>query len=253
MSVPQPHQSELELYAAAIAEGEKDYTPNAAVQEQLSRVSFVGIIGPMAVGKSTVLERVCELDPRFHEVAGYTTRERRPDDHDKTFRAYLPHTTETLRDLYDKQNKGKFAQHTVHPFTKRVYASDAEDFGGEYNILPVLPQNVSQLKNLAFKQQTFASLVCFHAEWTSRFDARAKHMKPQDITQRLNEGIENLEYSLDNPDTIWVLNRMDRVSAAAKAVIALATEGIIPANQPKLRKMAIELHMALLDEREELT
>ena len=57
-----------------------DYTPRPEVLRRLSSVHFVAVIGPTAVGKTTLMDRVIAADPSVHMVLTTTSRPPRPGE-----------------------------------------------------------------------------------------------------------------------------------------------------------------------------
>lgn len=236
-----PDSTETAEYTRRLQVGESDYQPNEEVSRALQNKVFVGIIGPIAVGKSTVITEVEKLDPTFREISGLTTRDKRPDDIPHTFRKYLPHTPASLKELLAKQTRGELVQHTVHRQTGFVYASELEDYPAEYCITPILSSNVANTAQLPFRDTRFVSLICRSSEWFRRFNDREKDMTRADISKRLVEACVSLEWSLENKDTVWVRNKDDKQRSAAAHIIAYAKTGEPPENNTASRKVAENL------------
>lgn len=214
--------SRAEQLASILAEAKNSYVPNAEVQAALSQSAFIAIVGPIAVGKSTVIEAVCELDPEFNDVKGFTTRDPRPGERAGEYREYWPHTEESLEEINRRRQAGELVQYTVHGNTGRVYASELIDYASSFNIMPTLPQGIAPLENLPFRQLMVMSLVCSPHEWRRRFNLRASGMEASDIHKRTVEACSNLKWSLEREDTIWIKSRQNKVDEAARKIIAVA-------------------------------
>lgn len=223
----------IEKLTMELAAHEADYLPNDSVLESIQHKTFVGIIGPLAVGKSTLIREATELDNEFHEIQGITTRPQRPREELGEFRAFWPHDIDTLHEINNLREHGNLVQYAVHPKTRYVYASTLEDYGPTYNLLPVLPGNLQQFKNMPFKQQHHISITCTPREWMHRFLERAEHMEKPDINKRLLEAKENIAWSLEQPDMQWVTNWQGRAHDAARKVIDIARGELITAKHSR--------------------
>lgn len=58
------------------------YRPSPETLERVKGVDFIAVIGPTAVGKSTLIEAAIAEDPSLHLVVTTTSREPRPGEQD---------------------------------------------------------------------------------------------------------------------------------------------------------------------------
>jgi guanylate kinase len=197
----------IEDLVARIKQAEGDYIPGAGVQDRLRDVTFVAVIGPAAVGKTTLMRLASELGPDFGRVVSFTTRERRDEEPADAFR-FLNHDRATLTNLLEQIKNRELVQFTVHPTTGRIYGSDVAVYDKPYMLLETLPQAMAELERLPFKAIKKIALVTEPEEWQARFRERFHHTGQDDtVAKRLQEAITNLAWSLEHRDEmLWLDN-----------------------------------------------
>ena len=221
---------------------EKDYRPNNRITELLGTKCLVLVVGPAGTGKSTIMSELANRDSRFSRVGGPVTRPRRPDDEPGLYR-YLPHTEQTLKRLLAKARASELVQYAVHPTTGRVYATELEDYAGEYNCKDVLGHAVSVFRNLPVKTSYTFSLVCEPKQWRRRLRNRYPDSTDPDLQKRVNEARLNLEWSLMDNETVWVRNNDGELDQAVTLIRDYTTGAAEPdsANQRQLRALAEQM------------
>jgi len=209
------------------------YTANDAINRALGRRTVMPLIAPTGIGKTTVIQKTCEIDSEFYEVQGFTTRDRRPNEKLGEFRAFYPHNDESIRFIKELYDAGKLVQYTVHRDTGFIYGSTLEDYGPKFNMLPILSTNVEQFSNLSFHAVTPVALICTVEEWEHRFGQRATTMDPVDVAKRLTEATRSLQWSLAQADLPWVHNRQNKLEHTAEQLIAIAHSPKIDTEGPR--------------------
>lgn len=204
-----------------LKELEKAYHPNESIAAELGKRSLVMVVGPAGVGKSAIISHIAERDARFAQVRGITTRPPRPDDEPNAYR-YIPHTEPYLQTWLISVLQRELVQYAVHPTTKRLYGSELADFPGTYNCNDTMASGVDLMRRLPFASQHTYSIVTSPNNWLARFHARYTP-ESAEYYERLAEASISLEWSLNDPETIWVRNNDGELGGACDNVIAYTT------------------------------
>lgn len=219
---------------------------------ELGHKILVNIVGPTAVGKSSLMDRVCELAPGFGRVVGFTTRPQRTGEPDETYR-FLPHTQSTVDDIEAKLASGSLVQLAVHPTTGYLYGSEVSDYPATYNMKDMLYSEVEHMQRLPFGYSLTLSVAVESEYWQEWFLSRYQANPDQtDSLKRLDEAYQSLKWSRNDIDTLWVQNYPDDLTRSAKKIIEMAQGGtgsdkdardLVPHMQhaiPKLRALVME-------------
>lgn len=198
---------------------QNDYLPNADIADKLQDKTLVLLVGASCVGKSTVMEKVVELDDRFGITGSFTTREPRHDGGSKTY-TYIPHTDDGLQELFRRIHRHEIVQYAVHPTTKHFYGSELAHYPKQYNLLDMLATNVAGMRRLPFHACKTVGLVVEPSQWSYWFDIRFPEGHP-DRHKRRDEAILSFRWLLGQPpDAItWIINGPGLLDTAAKEVI----------------------------------
>jgi guanylate kinase len=195
------------------------YRPNAAISEQLQEKNLVMFVGPAAVGKSYLMNKIVERDVDFGRVSVFTTREARADDEPGMFRN-LPHDDANVTTLLDKIQRGEVVQYAVHPTSGRLYGSEITDYARAFNMLATLSGIVNNLRQLPFQTARVIGLAVEPDVWLQRFNERP--MPPDERDKRLKEATVSLQWLLDPahiPEITWVNNTSANEASAVQSVI----------------------------------
>jgi guanylate kinase len=197
------------------------YKPNDSIAQQLKQKNLVMFVGPAAVGKSFLMNRIIEQDIDFGRVSVFTTREARSDDESGMFR-YIPHDDAHISLLLDKIEAGEVVQYAVHPTSGRIYGSEVTDYAKSFNMLATLSGIVNTLRLLPFQTTNVIGLAVNPDIWLSRFYGR--YVEPsEEQHKRLLEAVVSLQWLL-NPSNnhqkiIWVDNTSANETTAIQSVI----------------------------------
>ena len=207
---------------------EVGYAPNVLVANKLKEKSLTALVAPFAVGKTTLMECVTELDYDFAVAGSFTTRDKEPRDEFSKYR-FLEDNEKTLLSLATEAEKGDLVQFVTHQTTGKVYGSAVEDYPKPYMMIDLLSYAVANMQALPFYDFKTVSVVCPPAQWVNRIGDRIKQTgNYDDISKRLKESITSLEWSLEQPDMNWINNPNGVPIGAARQIIALAKDGITP-------------------------
>ncbi len=188
------------------------YQPNKAALTSLHNKILVMIVGPTSIGKSTLMKKVCELDPEFSYVQAFTTRPRR-DDAPSTYR----HITESeAATLYANHQA---ITYIPHPTTGYIYGTDHASYKSRYNLLDTLSSTVELYRNLPFERTVTISLTAELVDW-QRWLALRFNAPSSELTKRLEEAKTSIGWSIAQRDNhAWLLNSEVNLEDCAQQVI----------------------------------
>jgi guanylate kinase len=177
--------------------------------------TLVMIVGPTAIGKSTLMNEAIRQDQAFSRVKSFTTRPPRSDD-DPNHYFYF-----SSEDLSSRIDAKKIITDAVFPTTGFHYGTIAESFQNEYNLLDTLANSVDTYKALPFKRKITFSVTAPGNAWEQWFQKRYPVITDE-ARQRLAEAKLSLKWSLRQPDMLWLVNELDDVSTTAHHLIAVS-------------------------------
>lgn len=201
------------------------YETSDTVQNILKSKELVPLIGPFAVGKTTLMRTVESFNSAFGRVRSFTTRTQRVGEEDTTY-DFLPHDVETLSRIRDQALARELVQLIVHPKTGFVYGSTVESYHADYPMLDVMPTSLPGLEKLPFQQVRRTFVIAPPAAWKRRAQERLQDGDPDDLRKRLNEGVASLTWALDQGDDLaWVINGDTGVREVAVNLIRIVRYG----------------------------
>jgi len=184
--------------------------------ESLRDKTLVMIVGPTAIGKSTLMHEVARLDSRFGYVQSFVTRPMRSGE-TSTYRHISQDEAKSLREA------GKAVTYFEHPTTRVIYGTTVGSFTHRFNLLDTLSGTVDRYRSLPFEHTVTISLTADPDAWTGWLAKRFPDMS-EDRTKRLREAIGSIEWSLaQTHDHHWVVNTSTDLTAAAEQIIAIAS------------------------------
>jgi guanylate kinase len=182
----------------------------------LAGKTLVMIVGPSSVGKSTVMDAACRLDPEFSYVKAFTTRPPRPGE-----KSHYRHVSRPEAELL--HNQGQALTWVLHPTTGHIYGTTKDSFATEYNLLDTLSGSVGLYTGLPFAWTRTVSLTLDPEVWQAWLKQRYA-AKETELKERLLEAKSSIEWSLAQPDMAWLVNREGEPDIAAGELIALARQ-----------------------------
>lgn len=181
----------------------------------ISAKTLVMIVGPTAVGKSTIMNHAVKLDNRFKRVGGFTTRPPRSDDEPGLYR--YP----SLDEVYREQDEGTILQYITNPANGHVYGTSVYDYPGEYNLKDTLSNAVDDFKRLPFMAIHTVSVSGTTDAWRDWLTTRYPQPSTE-RTMRLKEAKRSIEWSLaQTTNHHWLINRPNAANEAAQELIDL--------------------------------
>lgn len=191
------------------------YQPQSAALEPLSRVDFVAVVGPTAVGKSTLMKAVFLQHPDLRMILTQTSRTPRPgeiDGLDINFRS---------RDrMLARIDRHEFVQ-VAPSLLGDIYATGPEDYPEDgVGMMAVLASALDAFRTLPFRSFRVAFIVPPSWEqWQVRI--RVHGFEPHRLAKRLQEAKESFSFALDSREAVLIIN--DDLARAATDLAAVAS------------------------------
>ncbi len=195
--------------------------------EQLTQKTLVMLVGPTAIGKSTLMNATARLDSEFARVTGFTTREPRQNDEPGQYRYY------TQAELQEKIDTDSLVQYAVFPTTGQAYGTELIDYPGVFNLKDTLSNAVEDFKKVPFAQVITISVVANPDDWKQWLQIRYPTAS-NERKQRLEQAVISLEWSLSQiKDHYWIINRAGDTTSIASELIELVRNPIPTSITPK--------------------
>lgn len=174
------------------------------------------LVGPTAVGKSTVMNEAVRRDKDFVRATGFTTRPQRANDEPGQYR-YVD--AASLQSLIDQ---GHVLQYVTNPGNGQTYGTSLEDYPGRFNMKDTLSLAVQEFTRLPFKDHLVISLTVPPDTWKEWLYARYPQPSAE-RTERLLEAKSSLEWSLRQTNAHhWLINCRGAVGDVADQLIAMS-------------------------------
>jgi guanylate kinase len=189
--------------------------------EGLANKVLVMIVGPTAVGKSSLMNEVASLDSEFARVSGFTTRQPRANDEPGLYR-YI--SKEAARRLIEQD--GAVVQFAIHPTTGDMYGTQPADYPAQFNVLDTLSTVVGGLQSLPFKDTVTISLTTEPEFWRTWVLARYPEAN-EERSKRLQEARQSIEWSMAQTSKhFWLINRPNDLHTTAEELINIVKTGV---------------------------
>jgi len=190
------------------------YTPAPHVIDGLKQVRFVAVIGPTAVGKSTLIAAAIQREPSIHLVLNNTTRPPRPGERDG-----VDYLFQTRAAMEARIAKGEYVQ-VAPSVLGELYATAPEGYATDgVAVMAVLAQAMPAFRALPF--QSVRSIFIIPPSWEIWQQRLAQHgFTPEQRVKRLAEASRSLQFALDDAETHIIVN--DEVERAAADFVTLA-------------------------------
>lgn len=180
--------------------------------DSLKDRTLIMLIGPSAIGKSTLMNKIIQLHPEFGRVTGFTTRSPRPNDEPGQYR-YL-----SEKEVEQKIARNELVQYATFPITRQIYGTEIIDYHAVYNIKDILANAVPDFRALPFKKTIAISLTAPASQWREWFLSRYP-VPSEEAKKRLEEAKLSINWSLNDPDTYWLENSTDQLTNTAQKLI----------------------------------
>ena len=237
--------AKLEQLIAEVGQAAGSYEPSVAVTDRLRGTALVAIIGPLVVGKTTIMQIAPQINRDFHPIRSFTTRgqqaNERPDAYD-----FLPDSEATCEWLLQRMSEGGLVSIAVHPASGRFYGTTIEEYGSPFSLVDPVPAAYVRMSRLPFGRVVGIALSASAQEWLPRLGRRGGVMSRDAIERRLAEGASTVQWCLDQGEAItWVNNSGREPSETAEEVISIVKQGPILEASVRAREVGYELLGAL--------
>lgn len=190
-----------------------NYQPAPSVLEKLKNVDFVAVVGPTAVGKTTLMKVAEAIVPSIKMVLNNTSRAKRLGEEDS-----VDYHFRTKEEMLERIARCEYVQ-IAPSLLGEIYATAPEDYPAEgIGILAVLADAIPMFRALPFR--SFRAIYILPPDW-QEWQARMKAhgFEPDQLVKRLAEAKRSLTYAAASQDVQFVIN--DDVDRAARDFIML--------------------------------
>jgi len=219
------------------------YQPSPQVLDQLKEVNFVAVVGPTAVGKTTLIKAATTQEPhRLHMLVAGVSRVPRPgEQHGIDF-----HFGNKL-DMTKRARRGEYVT-VVTGATDDLYTTAPEDYQADKTVLmAVLAHAMPLFKALPFKSfRTIFIVPPDPRTWHARLGQH--QFTAEQLEKRMAEAARSLAFAKQQPDISFIVN--DNLNTATADFVHVALHGSpLPArlknDQIKARRLVRELQDSL--------
>lgn len=172
---------------------------------------LIMIVAPSAMGKSTAMNEVVRLDARFSRVRSFTTRPPRDNDEPGQY-LYL-----SADELTEKRRSGEIVTEVTFPTTGQTYGTLTSSYVGEFCLLDTLANSVGTYRSLPWFDTITISLTTEPTKWQAWFLNRYPQ-ESSEALKRLEEAKLSIRWSLDDTETLWLVNDSSPRTAAQRLI-----------------------------------
>jgi guanylate kinase len=230
-----------------LSKRENSYKPNTEIYNQLRKKTLVMVVGPTAIGKSSIMNAAVECNPDFARVSGITSRQPRSNDEPELYE-YVTHDEVGLAPIFEKIEHRELVQYAIHPTTRAIYATCLDDFKNNYSLMDTFALVVEGLRRLPFKQSLTIGVAVDPQTWQKWLQERY----PSDSLERdnrLKEAVLSFTWLLNQSENeiFWLENKPGELDKAAKQLINICTGKQAPVPYARmLAKQCLEVARQML-------
>jgi guanylate kinase len=207
------------------------YLPNDDVAKYLQNVNFVAVVGPTAVGKTTIIGAAARKYATIKPVLSATSRTPREGERDDVDFHFC-----TEAKMRENIKNRRYVQ-VAPPTLGALYATAPEDYATEgVAVMPVMAEAIADFRQLPFRTCRVVFIVPKDVEqWKQRLQSRS--FTPQQLERRRIEAHRSLQFALTDPAVRFVQN--DRLEEAVEDFARATQSGTYdnPSVLPTLRNM----------------
>ncbi|HKU18999.1 MAG TPA: hypothetical protein VJP80_07075 [Candidatus Saccharimonadales bacterium] len=213
------------------------YQPAAHVLDRLRRVDFVAVVGPTAVGKTTVIKAAMARDPAIHLVLNNTTRAPRPGEQEG-----VDYQFRSREEMLARIKRGEYAQ-VAPSVLGEIYATAPEGYATSgVAVMAVLAQAMGHFRALPFKR--CSAIFMLPPDWETWQRRLVAHgFTPEHLKRRLAEAARSLAFAAEDQEVKILINQ--NLDLAAEDFITLAhgrpLSARLQADQSRARRIVADL------------
>lgn len=176
-------------------------------QQSIRDKKVIAILGPSAVGKSTLIHHAIDLAREqgmdAAEAGTSATRAAREDDPPNY------HTGIPVEDMIAMIEQGKLVNWSIFT-TGQIYATLPQDFPAEYNFMACLPDSLPMLRRAGFAAVHAFYIVTDIESWEEqlkprRFMSNGKTYR-QDFGRRMDEALLSLQFGRNKREVTRIIS-----------------------------------------------
>lgn len=212
----------------------RGYTPNDDILHRLKAKCLVGVVGPSAGGKTTIVRQAVEQDPSLKVIVSTTSRAMRPGEQDGEEYHFR------TRDEIEQRTRAQEYVNVAPSLIGDYYVTDPDDYpSAGTGIVAIWANAIPYFKKLPFKSFRIIFVVppAFDV-WKERLIARG--WEADVLHKRLLEIEESLLFALTTPCDL-ILN--DDLAQATNDFLAAVHR---PAHASMPNQIAIKQHVGEL-------
>ncbi len=178
----------------------EEYEADQKILAPLRDIILIALVGPSAVGKTTIIEYLVRTDPGIHRVLVDTSRAPRPGEKQGTNYDFRKKT-----DMIDDMEHGKYAQ-ILYSFNGELYGTRPSGYGkNKFAVMSIRASVVPDFRKLPFKK---VKVICVvppdYESWQQRMQAHG--FRPDQMGERLREAKESLSFAYRDKDSQLLMN-----------------------------------------------
>ena len=218
-----------------------NYRPAQRVLDRLRHVDFVAVVGPTAVGKTTIMKAAMEYHPELSMVVNNTSRKPRPGE-----REGIDYFFKSREAMEVAIKKGEYVQVAPTLFGD-WYATAPEGYATNgVCMLAVVAKAIPVFRALPFK--TMRTIFVLPPDWETWQTRLARHgFDAEQLQRRMSEALQSLEFALKDTQIEFVINADLATAAEDFATLVLGEESTerLTADQQRVNKLVRDLHKKL--------
>ncbi|MGH7158004.1 MAG: hypothetical protein ACREGD_02920 [Candidatus Saccharimonadales bacterium] len=176
------------------------YQPQPQILERLRQVDFVAVVGPTAVGKSTLMILAAANHRNMRLIPTQTSRTPRPNEVDGVGIRFR-----TKQEMLERIANHQFVQ-VAPSLLGDIYATGPEDYPAEgIGMMAVLAEALETFRALPFR--SFKPVFIVPASWERwQVQIKAHGFEPLRVAKRLKEAKTSFLFALHSAELTFVIN-----------------------------------------------
>jgi len=210
------------------------YKPSAEVLTAMAGVRLLTVVGPSAVGKTSIMEVAAQKSPLLGMVGGITSRPQREDEKNSEYE-FLARDA-----VIAGLQAGEYVQIAMMP-TGDLYATRLSDYPkGKIGLMAVQAGVIPMFRQLFPDIKVVFIVPLSYEAWMQRFTQR--ELNDEDGVKRLKEAKTSLEFGVSDKNLHFILN--DQIDKAAERLIQV-TEAQPPDDEATAKQLVAQQYEKL--------
>ena len=163
------------------------YEAKSTVRDTIQDKTLVGVVGPFAIGKASVIQEAVRQESLLTPFHTTTTRARKATDPQGYKTASEGVTYAHFQDAVEAQ---ALVNYSVIPGAA-AYGTFPEDFVGEYTIGSLLPSSIEHTMAAGFKETHYVYLLSPGTMWRAYIN-KSRSTTTENLTIRAHEALDSI-------------------------------------------------------------